>query len=438
MATGGAGGDATLEDRLKNLLEAVERSNTQNEQSIARISKRFDEVADLAAKKPKLDRSSIDFKSKGNEDQFIFNERIEDKLTDSVQQLKKLAEAIPAIVRDPPGAVTESLAKAKRSLEEGTSLIAHRQKLIKLADRSDLGWKVVKEYESDELADNEDDEKRIAKAEKAAEKRAAAVVAKKKKVALRPNPQAFATRSSYIGPQQVHMGRQWWQNRSRVPAPFQSSPRLPASEPKPVGPCFRCGGMGHLQSSCPKIASQYPHSSNSCEKSDEFEGCGEYPDECEQSEEIVCHRYWESNDEMDNGYCVKGSLSRHSQFWHEVLCASDYVLGIIDHGYKLPLKMIPPSYSAPNHCSALTSSGLITGIIAILHLCILKCKKKLKERKITKKNELLQRSFCVVSNDHDDVFTRETVASTNAPTTYQCTRTSNLTTDDQLFTLPIN
>ena len=61
MATGGgAGGDATLEDRLKNLLAAVERSNTQNEQSIARISKRFEEVADLAAKKPKLDRSSID------------------------------------------------------------------------------------------------------------------------------------------------------------------------------------------------------------------------------------------------------------------------------------------------------------------------------------------------------------------------------------------
>ena len=105
---------------------------------------------------------------------------------------------------------------------------------------------------------------------------------------------------------------------------------------------FLLWGMGHLQSSCPKIASQYPHSSSSCEKSDEFEGCGEYPDECDQSEEIVCHRYWELNDEMDNGYCVKGSLSRHSQFWHEVLRASDYVLGIIDHGYKLPLKMIPP------------------------------------------------------------------------------------------------
>lgn len=39
-AAGGAGGDATLEDRLKNLLVAVERSNTQNEQSIASVSKR--------------------------------------------------------------------------------------------------------------------------------------------------------------------------------------------------------------------------------------------------------------------------------------------------------------------------------------------------------------------------------------------------------------
>ena len=87
--------------------------------------------------------------------------------------------------------------------------------------------------------------------------------------------------------------------------------------------------------------------------------------------------------------------------------------------------------------SLIFSSGLITGIIVIIHLCIVKCKKKQRERKRMKKNESHE-TFCKVSNDHDDIFTRETVASTNARTTYQYTRTSSLTTDDQLVTLPIN
>ena len=80
--------------------------------------------------------------------------------------------------------------------------------------------------------------------------------------------------------------------------------------------------------------------------------------------------------------------------------------------------------------SLILSSGLITGIIVIIHLCIVKCKKKRRERKRMKKNDESQESFCVVSNDHDDVFTRETVASTNAGTTYQYTRTSSVTDDE--------
>ena len=89
--------------------------------------------------------------------------------------------------------------------------------------------------------------------------------------------------------------------------------------------------------------------------------------------------------------------------------------------------------------SLVSSSGLITGIIVIIHLCILKCKKKQRERKRMKQNKEQQDSFCVVPSNHNDVFTRETVASTNARTTYQFTRTSSLTTvtDDQLD-LPIN
>uniref|UniRef100_A0A1X7T0N3 Uncharacterized protein n=1 Tax=Amphimedon queenslandica TaxID=400682 RepID=A0A1X7T0N3_AMPQE len=72
------------------------------------------------------------------------------------------------------------MAKLKKALRKVRHTFAQRKKVINLADRFNYSWKVVKEYESDELADNMDDEKRIAKAEKAAEKRAAAVMAKKK------------------------------------------------------------------------------------------------------------------------------------------------------------------------------------------------------------------------------------------------------------------
>ena len=87
--------------------------------------------------------------------------------------------------------------------------------------------------------------------------------------------------------------------------------------------------------------------------------------------------------------------------------------------------------------SLISSSGLITGIIVIIHLCILKCKKKQRERKRMKKNDALPESFCVVPNQHNDVFTSETVASTDAQTTYQYTCTSSVTTDDQPVAMPI-
>ena len=64
---------------------------------------------------------------------------------------------------------------------EGRQLIAHRQKLLKLADRSEYGWSVVEEYEEDGLADDSEDEKRIEKAERAAERR---VQAKRRKEAV--------------------------------------------------------------------------------------------------------------------------------------------------------------------------------------------------------------------------------------------------------------
>ena len=63
----------------------------------------------------------------------------------------------------------EALDLATKELKEGRDVIMLCQKLIRLADCSEFGWEVVNEYETDELAANEDNAKRLEKAEKAAE-----------------------------------------------------------------------------------------------------------------------------------------------------------------------------------------------------------------------------------------------------------------------------
>ncbi|CAB4004439.1 Hypothetical predicted protein [Paramuricea clavata] len=54
-------------------------------------------------------------------------------------------------------------------LSEGKEQIESRQKLILLADKSEYGWKTVSEYLDNELTDDEEDAKKIKKAEKEAQ-----------------------------------------------------------------------------------------------------------------------------------------------------------------------------------------------------------------------------------------------------------------------------
>ena len=55
--------------------------------------------------------------------------------------------------------------KAKYLLEKGEKLIKKRQKHIRIADRSVNGWATVEEYVEGKLADNEDDDKRLFRAD---------------------------------------------------------------------------------------------------------------------------------------------------------------------------------------------------------------------------------------------------------------------------------
>ncbi|KAK3739943.1 hypothetical protein QZH41_003091 [Actinostola sp. cb2023] len=102
--------------------------------------------------KSKIEKEATEFKFKGNRKQFELNSHLNQILTqieyniDNPQEIRKL-------------------------VADGKERIKKRQKLVKLADRNKDGWLVVQEYESDDLASNSEDEKRIRKAKNAVEKK---------------------------------------------------------------------------------------------------------------------------------------------------------------------------------------------------------------------------------------------------------------------------
>ncbi|XP_011405606.1 PREDICTED: uncharacterized protein LOC100639089 [Amphimedon queenslandica] len=236
------------------------------------------------------------------------------------------------------------------------NLVTHRQKLIKLADRSEHGWRVVKEYESDSLAENEDDEKRIVKAEKAA---ASAAAAKKKKVAVRP---AVPNPGRMLAPQQQFKTN--WPTRARSFSyqPAGPSSSRPFTSSRPIGPCFRCSEMGHLQSSCPKLAApQYPQFSCT-----EVDGWGEHPSESNDTFVDMSARYCEASEHGVETVRVKGRLKQHLPYWRDVLNPSTYILDIIENGYRLPFVSMPPTYSASNHSSTRNNVEFVTESVSEL------------------------------------------------------------------------
>lgn len=88
------------------------------------------------------------FQGQGNENQYKHK----------INVLAKLREA-KTHLGDPKLSI-DSAQTAKTKIEEGIDLVKDRQKLVKLADLSELGWKVVAQYISSPIADDSDDEKR--------------------------------------------------------------------------------------------------------------------------------------------------------------------------------------------------------------------------------------------------------------------------------------
>ena len=85
----------------------------------------------------------------GNKKQFLFNQEIPERLQEISCSIER-------------GYATHTVLS---SISDVSRLLQHRNKLIRLEDKSDSGWQVVEEYEQDELASDSGDEKKICQAE---------------------------------------------------------------------------------------------------------------------------------------------------------------------------------------------------------------------------------------------------------------------------------
>ena len=161
---------ATMEQKIDELLKSVQSLSQEQKKSQTEINQRLeqlekdvssnnDESTQRVVKRLKRART-YEFKRKGNEKQFEFNEDVIDRIEAATGHIAKLPTEIQEV---------SGLKSATEELKEDIKALHTRQKLIRLADRSDLGWAVVDAYESDELASDDEDAKRMKEARKVAD-----------------------------------------------------------------------------------------------------------------------------------------------------------------------------------------------------------------------------------------------------------------------------
>ena len=191
---------------MENQAETITRMTNEAMNAFMRNSeaKISEDIEQKLRKKEKI--SEPTFKGEGNKDQYKHQRLILENMEDIGSALNR-----------------NEVEKAKELLEEGKNLVQKRMKLIRIAERED--WGTVREYVSDDLADDTDDEKSIARAVKSSE-------AKKEKV-----------RKQKARLLNIRKGT----GRTRD---YKASYGRKSSDYKPQSNCWTCGRSGHTSRVC--------------------------------------------------------------------------------------------------------------------------------------------------------------------------------------------
>ena len=285
-------------------MEAFEKRITENQQ--------FSQQQLSSIQENLNNNDSYSFRKKGNEEQHKVNGKA----------LQRMKEA-DGFLRDAlASGSADDLSAAQRKVAEGIDILEHRQKLIKLADSSDSGWRVVREYEAHPLADDSEDEKKIHRAQVAADRK------------LR---QERRTRSQRYSPYPSVTAGQSSVATSGASASSAGS-SLPST--RRLGLCFRCGRPGHWRKECravlPENGSAMAGKDNKISTSNAL-----------LFESLPGSSYTHSSSVVT----PVGKLESCYKHW-ESAGAGEYILDVVKRGYKLPFRNIPDRVVLQNNRSA--------------------------------------------------------------------------------------
>ena len=131
-------------------------------------------------------------------------------------------------------------------IEKSEKLLSEMQKHILLADKSDFGWSLIREYKRNDLAEDSDDEKKIIRAEVRARTQA-------KQNSARNKTKFVSNRRESLAPSPVETStsKQFYMNSARPIPTIETRTQI-----KP-GSCFACNKPGHWRAQCPLNSSKF-------------------------------------------------------------------------------------------------------------------------------------------------------------------------------------
>ena len=227
-------------------------------------------------------------------------------------------------------------------------LLKHRQKIIKLADQSELGWRMVAEYETNPIASDSDDEKRIYKAE------------------ARATRKMKAERGVKRGRWRGYPYRRFT-NRRVVDNGQSDNGRVQGQQTKRPGLCFACGGPGHWKFECPSTKAASNTNNNKISSILNSFACKDIELDKKVSADEKCSlkriQVVSKGEEME--VSPVGRLKHRTEKWKEITDDS-YILDVIQTGYKVPFKSSPPTVSLRNNKSARENMSFVKSEVSKL------------------------------------------------------------------------
>jgi hypothetical protein len=203
-----------------------------NNDAYDRLSAKIDNLIASQSRQSKRVQAANDITQKGNRINFKYNCNLLN-INDSAQYALDIKDY---------DAVADSI-------RESNAAINYRNKLISMADDSDLGWGLVAHYESHAQANDSDDGARIRRAD------TSACAAKKRKFEEKSGKGKQTARSENYRAQQAVTPEAPTQVQ-QAPAAATAGHFQPAgnaSAPKNPPKCYFCDVFGHTRTNCPAL-----------------------------------------------------------------------------------------------------------------------------------------------------------------------------------------